>query len=114
MTYIGQAAGPFVLPCHKHCDFSDPNWKAKVINTPQCAGAAIFRANIGIADSLPEAIHRLPQNHKAVFSTSAEFLAHHARMSLSQAVIMLKITTPYELMRHQMSKREVINFSVEG
>ena len=111
-TFIGQAYGPFILPCHKHCDFNDPQWKAKTINTPQCAGAAIFRANVGVAPLLPDAIHKLPANHEAVFSTAAEFLSHHMMLPLEYAQEVLSTLTPAELCKQQMGRSTNMTFEV--
>ena len=44
----------------------------------QCAGAAIFRANICKSPRSPE-VARLPSDREAIFATPAEFLAHHSR-----------------------------------
>jgi hypothetical protein len=53
------------VPCH-------------AIKGPQCAGLAIYRANMC---KLPRdrAVLRLPADRETVFATPAEFLAHHAR-----------------------------------
>lgn len=104
-TFIGQAAGPFVLPCHSHCDFDDPNWKAKILETPQCAGAAIFRSHINVTPYLPAALHTLPSNTDRVFSSSAEFLAHHKKIGLSDAVVQLKLRPPAALLREQLNRQ---------
>lgn len=103
-TYIGQAAGPFVLPCHHQCDFDDPQWKDKLGETPQCAGAAIFRSNIRVSKRMPASIYTLAQNHVDVFATSAEFLAHHKKIRVSDAVVQLKIETPDMLLEKQLSR----------
>lgn len=78
-VYAGQINGPFVLACHMHVNFDDPNWRAELnyTNTPQCAGAAIFRANLGVSHRMPAALPRLPANHEQVFSTMSEFVEHH-------------------------------------
>lgn len=112
LVYIGQAAGPYILPCHKHVDFEDPDWKAKCIQTPQCAGAAIFRANTRQDRRLPEAIHRLPQDHVTVFSTSAEFLSHHLGVPLGDAVAFLKVHPPEELLALQMERNTNMHWAV--
>jgi len=113
-VYIGQAAGHYVLPCHKHCDFSDPNWRVKAIDTPQCAGAAIFRANIGIDGYMPSKIHRLPANPVDVFATSAEFLAYHRCISLGEAAARLKVTPPHRLLELQLARDSNIFYTVKG
>lgn len=109
-TFIGQAYGPFLLPCHKHCDFDDPQWKQKTIDTPQCAGAAMFRANIGVATYLPEQIYRLPANHQDVFSSAAEFMSHHMALPLEYTLEILKVLTPQELLKQQLARQSNIRF----
>lgn len=111
-TYLGQAAGPFVLPCHLHCDFDDPDWKAKTVDTPQCAGAAIYRANIGMAQYLPPQIHRLAPNVDAVFARSVEFLAHHKKVSLWVARKQLIDVPVSELLARQMRRADNIEFKL--
>lgn len=110
-TYIGQAYGPFVIPCHKHCDFTDPDWKQKTIDTPQCAGVAIFRANIGVSPYLPAMIHTLAPNHDAVFSSPAEFMAHHMALPLEYAQHILKTLTPSELLKQQLARQSNLSFT---
>ena len=55
---------------------SDEVINCHVKDGPQCAGAAIYRANVG---KLPrdKSVLRLPPNRKAVFATPMEFLAYH-------------------------------------
>lgn len=85
-VYVGQAFGPFWLPCHLHSDFDDPAWKSDT-EKPQCAGAAIFRANLGIDSRLPPQLHRLPPGSDPdVFATFTEFLMHHAGLSREEAL----------------------------
>lgn len=101
-VYIGQTEAPFVLPCHKACDFDDPDWRRKALDeTAQCAGAAIYRTHIGVADKMPKEIHTLPAN-PLVFSSHAEFLAHHSHLTVSQATTVLESVTPAELAALQM------------
>lgn len=87
-AFVVQAAGPFTLPCHAHCDFDDPDWRAKAPQTPQCAGAASFRTHIfgegGIASDgkmrkLPDAIPMRAADPN-VFQRPSEFVAHHMQM----------------------------------
>jgi len=60
---------------------SDQN--ATVGEGRQCAGAAKFRANIGV-DLRPE-IGKLPADCDTVFSNEAELLAHHVGISVELA-----------------------------
>jgi len=69
-VYVGQGHGPFWLPCHAHSDFDDPNWKNDT-SKPQCAGAAIYRANIGRARLMPKELHQLPPDTELVFGSPA-------------------------------------------
>lgn len=103
-VYIGQTHAPFVLPCHCACNFDDPDWKNKAMSTPQCAGAAIFRANVGMADSMPKAIHKLPADPDKVFATPAEFLAHHNGGNVESAKLALAMCPPYMLARIEVRK----------
>lgn len=61
--WIETAHGEAEIGCHVHIG-------------PQCAGAAIYRANVG---KLPRDRHllRLPRDKVRVFATPQEFLAHH-------------------------------------
>jgi hypothetical protein len=84
-TYVGQIVGPFALACHMHIDFQDPAWREMTAytQTPQCAGVAVLRANIGIDRMLPAALPRAKPNHVSVFADLAEFVAHHTRLPLA-------------------------------
>lgn len=76
--FAGQAIGPFQLPCHMDREFDQ--WREKFASgedTILCAGAAKFRANIGIAERLPEELGRAEPDHDAVFSSLGELMAHH-------------------------------------
>jgi hypothetical protein len=108
-VYIGQSVGPFKVPCHKACDFDDPNWREKsMYDTTQCAGMAIYRTNVGVADRMPADLHKLPADRNTVFATHAEFLAHHRQIPLHMAEAFLKVMTPDELLRYEMAKAEVM------
>lgn len=103
--YIGQALGPFLLPCHQHCDFTDPDWKLKVESTPQCAGAAVFRANLGVNALMPKGLHELPANRGTVFSTAAEFVAHHRGVDLHTARMQLVLFPPEQMLRDELESK---------
>lgn len=81
-TFIGQAFGGFWIPCHEQIDYSDPGWRTK-FDTPQCAGTAIYRANCHPADRA-NLILVLPSSD-TVFSSPAQFMAHHLRISVEEA-----------------------------
>lgn len=76
-TFIGQAVLPFWLPCHQCSNYRGKESDASKVR--QCAGAAIFRANIGSVPPAPMLV--LPKDTELVFSTVAEFYAHHKRIS---------------------------------
>lgn len=108
LTYIGQAVGPFMLPCHKTCDLDDPDWKKNFEHsTSQCAGAAIYRANTGVDKLLPAELLHLPADTEQVFASHAEFLAHHLLGTLEGAEEFLKTVTPTMLLRMELTRTEV-------
>ncbi len=78
--FVGQANLNAVLPCHSE----DENGIAVVGVGQQCAGAAKFRANIGIA-GLSGLLGVLPPDTENVFASNAELLAHHKGWSLQEA-----------------------------
>jgi hypothetical protein len=112
-TYIGQAFGPFLLPCHKHVDFEDPNWKQKVNKTPQCAGAAMFREAMGISDRLPKQIYRL-KPEGPLLENPLEFYAHHKQITFHEALLQLIARPPRVLLQEQLERRSNIYFDMEN
>lgn len=96
-VYIGQGQGSFWLPCHKTCDFSDPNWKTDYQSTQQCAGAAMYRANIGRDKTLSPQLLRLPPSELA-FGSPEELYAHHKGISIEGAKLHLRANPPDRLM----------------
>lgn len=76
-TYVGQAVGPFFLPCHSAKGYKGNNTTLES-GAPQCAGAAIFRANIGRSELMPGPLLKLfADSDPNVFDTLQEFIAHH-------------------------------------
>lgn len=74
-VYLGQARGPFWLPCHQ-----DKNYEGKGSNVEtvsQCRGAAIFRSNCESPYHLPEQLLKLDQDKDNVFANEAEFAFHY-------------------------------------
>lgn len=108
-TYVGQANGPFWLPCHCSTDFNDPKWKTDVTK-PQCAGAAIFRANVEVADKMPDFLLKLPKDTTKVFASFAEFVAHHEQVPLDTAAQFIKAFPPDLWTRCEMSKISARHF----
>lgn len=111
-VYIGQAHGPFHVPCHKQ--YGDRMSEDGVVDTKRvkneaehinaCAGMAVFRANIGMDKYLPEEITRLPKDTKRVFASVPEFLAHHKQISLFKAMQELAVNPPAKMLREVMGR----------
>lgn len=77
---MGQAHGEFFLPCHmKYKDGNKHN-----IGNPQCAGAAIYRANVFKS---PKSVMLLvlPADTEKVFASPAEFIAYHKGITVAEA-----------------------------
>lgn len=103
-TYIGQTQGPFWIPCHCPADYAD---KDTEYGSPECAGSAIYRANLGIDGVMPEGILKLPPDKEKCFSSHAEFLAHHTGCSLEIAEAFLKEFTPNEMLEAELMDRQM-------
>lgn len=104
-VYIGQTNGPFYIPCHCHYTSDTPNWKAQAMQAPQCAGSRVFRANI--ENTNHPSLLGLEANHELVFSSAAEFIAHHRQISIEQANDQLAKYPPDLLTQIELSKAEV-------
>lgn len=104
-VYVGQALGPFLLPCHKDPRFAEERHSPELV---QCAGAAIYRANIGAADRLPGAMLRCPPDPAAVFTSPAELLAHHRQVALEDAEAELQRTPPGVLLERELARSGVV------
>jgi hypothetical protein len=85
-TYLGQIIGPFFLPCHAAKGYKGNDEKIETCKC-QCAGAAVFRANLGLDSRMPAALLRLPAHSDPnVFESLEEFVRHH-RPELSEAEV---------------------------
>lgn len=69
--YVKMLHGDSVVPCH-------------VIDNQQCAGVAIYRANVIKRCDPPNL--RLPKDPIAVFAWPSEFLDHHHNSPLGRAL----------------------------
>lgn len=105
-VYIGQAYGPFYVPCHMQYGERESmaQVKAECEQIHQCAGMAIFRANLGIDRHLPGALTKLPKDPALVFATEAEFLSHHMRVDKHVAMSFLAANPPATLLQRAMGK----------
>lgn len=101
-TFIGQAHGPFLLPCHKHCDFDDPDWKSKVNETPQCAGAAMYREANQIP--LPPSIAKL-EPVEGLLENPVQFYAHHKQITCGEAMRQVMAVPPSMLLAAQLARQ---------
>ncbi len=106
-TYIGQVNGPFWLACHMRYEKGVDAKDQTPGRAPECAGAAIFRANVGLSDKLSQRLHRLPSDTKKVFADFAEFMAHHKQIMPMLARILLSRVTPDALTYQEMQRREL-------
>ena len=74
-TYIGQLHGPFWLPCHTDPNYADKASDPEIVS--QCAGAAIFRANLGLSDKLPTMLNTCQKDAELSFTSLEDFVKHH-------------------------------------
>lgn len=103
-VYVGQIFCGFWLPCH-----CSPGYVGKATNVndvAQCAGAAQFRANIGISDRMPRGLLRLPPGSEALGSL-AEFYAHHTGCTLAEAEAKLTPRFVKQCMLNELSRADV-------
>lgn len=104
-VFVGQAVGPFLLPCHMDTRYAEERHSPELV---QCAGAAIYRANIGAADRLPGAMLRCSPDPAAVFTSPAELLAHHRQVALEDAEAELQRTPPGVLLERELARSGVV------
>lgn len=102
-VFIGQAFGPFFLPCHSSPGYEEGRRSTKHI---QCAGAAIFRANCKVDKLMPKQLLSLPPDRELVFYGPHDFLAHHLQSEI-KAWLILSITPPTTLLQMELSKNGV-------
>lgn len=100
-VFIGQAMGPFFLPCHMDPEYERNRRSTRLL---QCAGTAIYRSNVGVASLMPHFLLHLPADKEKVFATPAELLAFHRGTSLEIAEESLQKQSPDELLRIELRK----------
>lgn len=105
VVYIGQARGPFWLPCHMDKAYKGKTSDPAVVD--QCRGAAIFRANCGIDHEMPPQLLHLPEDRKMVFDSFEEFLSHYEKISIEESTEFLKMMNPEFWMQIEMGASEV-------
>lgn len=74
--FLQQLDSGLRMPCHCAVDYEGDDWRAQAATAPECAGAAIHRANR--CKSSPGTL-KLPADHALVFTRPHEFVAHHTR-----------------------------------
>lgn len=84
--FVEMAHGEENLPCHKTVDYTKHDWKERQVRGPkatahECAGAAIYRANV-LKEVRDRKVCRLPPDEKTVFATPKEFIKHHRSLGL--------------------------------
>ena len=100
-VYIGQIHGPFWLPCHKDKRYVG---KESPVETTQCRGAAIFRANVGVDKLMPQGMLKLESGHPDVFESNEEFLSYYLNITKKDAEFILKMVPPLELTEIELRK----------
>lgn len=106
LRIIGQAHGPFMLPCHMPADYAEKQ-HAATAELPQCAGAAIYRSNVGVASRMPPALHVLPADTAAVFASPAELVASHYGCPMEHAEEAMRRNPPEQLLRQELGRTGV-------
>jgi hypothetical protein len=94
--FLAQAHMNAILPCHE-----EDHGLATVGLCQQCAGAAKFRANVGV-QGLSPALGTLPPDPKNVFTSDAELLAHHKGWTLEQAEAALQGNALERMKEHEI------------
>ncbi len=79
-VYVGQAIGPFGLPCHSMKDYQGNHEVTCPGNGRECAGASVFRANIRpmVYPHLGNLLQLPAGSDSNVFTSLVEFIRHHA------------------------------------
>lgn len=103
--FAGQAIGNFALPCHMRAEFAE--FRENPHAAPLCAGAAKYRANIGVSEMLSPRIGRLPADPEKVFDSPAELLAHHEGITFEQAKDKLRRKPVYVMLLEEHQKQGV-------
>ena len=88
-----------MLPCHM-----DPTYDPYTagMQTLQCAGAAIFRANCGL--EMPSAFIKAVVDTDKVFATPAELIAHHRHITIEAAEKILRKKPPGILLAEELHR----------
>lgn len=98
------------LPCHK-----DPAYGANRNNPElvQCAGAAIFRANIS-RDDHPDSLLKLPGGHPDVYADPKELLCTTMDISPETAENVLSEFSPAVLAANELAQGKIMAMRKRG
>lgn len=104
-VYVGQSQGPFWLPCHMEKAYDGKDTDPHAVS--QCAGAAIYRANLGLIDRMPAQILRLPEDKESVFTSHVEFMSHYTGTPVEEMEEMLSPSKQQLLLLIELYKTAV-------
>ena len=106
-VYLGQARGPFWLPCHADKNYDSKNSDPATVK--QCAGAAIFRANCQTETKL-KGLLKLPADKERVFSNEAEFMDYYLEIGIEEAKSVLTPRALDMLLRIELNDAKAKHF----
>lgn len=106
LRLVGQAEGPFLLPCHQEPQYEEER-QGRIYEKAQCAGAAVYRANRGIGGLFPKSFHILDADAGKVFTTPAELVAAYKKIPLAEAEAILAENPPGELLQRELARNQV-------
>lgn len=108
LRMLAQCYGPFLLPCHQEPNYEQEK-QGEIYKKAQCAGAAIFRSNIGMGPMFEKAksFHLLPADTEKVFANPVEMLAHYNHISFDAAKKILDENPIPELLEKELSSNRV-------
>lgn len=105
LRLVGQAEGPFLLPCHQSPGYEEDR-QGNILRHRQCAGAATYRSNIGIADRFKPITHILPADHQMCYSSPAELVAGYEGITLEEAKKVLEQFPPEFLLQRELASSQ--------
>jgi hypothetical protein len=103
-TYIGQAEGPFWLPCHMEKEYKGK--ETGFHDVGQCRGAAIYRGNLGISEKMPKQLLKLDKDTDTVFSNHVELLSFYKEWTPERSKSFLAAFPPMFHLVNELGKTE--------
>jgi hypothetical protein len=104
LVYLGQARGPFWLPCHNDKSYEGKDSSPSKVS--QCAGASIFRTNCKGKYRMPKELLSLPEDPEMVFANEIEFFSYYTGLSIADTSVLLDEDTLDKLMYLELNKVE--------